>query len=111
MPSLSLLCFGGCNNDTRYPERIIKRGHVQELKFHHFPKDPEKRTVWVLKYPTIKLCVPTILRMENQHLETLYQLYDVENFRFISRESLKLDMLKRKVNFSNSHNNFLGDMN
>ena len=74
MPSYPC-CVGGCDNDTRYPERIIKRGHVQELKFHHFPKDPEKRTVWVLKYPTIKLCVPTILRMENQHLETLYQLY------------------------------------
>ena len=46
MPSYRC-CVGGFDNDTRYPERIIKRGHVQELKFHHFPKDPEKRNQWV----------------------------------------------------------------
>ena len=40
-------CVGGCNNDSRYPDRIIKRGHVEILKFHYFPKNPEKRLLWV----------------------------------------------------------------
>lgn len=39
-------CVGGCNNDSRYPERQIKRSHVQELKFHYFPKDAAKRKLW-----------------------------------------------------------------
>ena len=34
---------GGCNNDSRYLDEIVKRSHVKELKFHHFPKDESKR--------------------------------------------------------------------
>ena len=40
-------CVGGCNNDSRYPDRLIKRSHVTTLKFHYFPKDEEKRLLWV----------------------------------------------------------------
>ena len=40
-------CVGGCNNDSRYPDKIVKRSHVKELKFHHFPKDESvKRQLW-----------------------------------------------------------------
>ena len=40
-------CVGGCNNDSRYPGKIIKRSQVVNLKFHYFPKDNEKRQLWV----------------------------------------------------------------
>ena len=34
----------GCDNDNRWPEKIIKRGHVPgELTFHYMTKDPTKR--------------------------------------------------------------------
>ena len=34
--------------------------------------------------------------------------HDVKNFRFIARESLKMDMCKRNINLTRSENNFLG---
>ena len=41
-------CAGGCNNDSRYPNRQVKRSHVKhDLKFNYFPKDPSKRIEWV----------------------------------------------------------------
>ena len=40
-------CVGGCNNDSRYPDKVIKRSHVTVLKYHYFPKDPEKKNLWV----------------------------------------------------------------
>ena len=40
-------CVGGCNNDWRYPEKLVVKSHVKELKFHHFPKDELKRKLWV----------------------------------------------------------------
>ena len=40
-------CVGGCNNDSRYKDKIIKRSHVNgELRWHYFPKDPVKREQW-----------------------------------------------------------------
>ena len=40
-------CVGGCDNDSRYPEKIVKRGHVEgELRWHHILKDPKKREEW-----------------------------------------------------------------
>ena len=39
-------CVGGCNNDSRYPDKTVKRSHVKELKFNHFPKDESKRQFW-----------------------------------------------------------------
>lgn len=40
-------CVGGCNNDNRWPEKMIKRGHVKDdLKFHYITKDPVKRKIW-----------------------------------------------------------------
>ena len=36
----------GCNNDSRYLDKIVKRSHVKEVKFHHFPKDESKRQLW-----------------------------------------------------------------
>ena len=35
-------CVGGCNNDSRYPDKIVKR----KLKFYHFPKDESKKQLW-----------------------------------------------------------------
>ena len=35
---------GSCNNDNRYPEKIVKRGHVEgELRWHYFPKNPDEK--------------------------------------------------------------------
>lgn len=39
-------CVGCCHNDSRKPEEMCKRGHVDELKFHYMTKDPEKRKTW-----------------------------------------------------------------
>jgi len=40
-------CVGCCTNDSRWQEKIIKRGHVQDqLKFHYMPKEPSKRKIW-----------------------------------------------------------------
>ena len=40
-------CVGGCNNDSRYKDKIKKQSHVKgELRWHYFPKDPEKREQW-----------------------------------------------------------------
>ena len=39
-------CVGGCDNDSRYPEKGVKRSHVAELKFHYFPKDEARRKLW-----------------------------------------------------------------
>ena len=37
-------CVGGCDNDSRYPDKIVKRGHVEgELRWHYLPKNPERR--------------------------------------------------------------------
>jgi len=37
-------CVGGCNNDSRYPEKILKRGHVTgDLTWHYFSRDPKGR--------------------------------------------------------------------
>ena len=38
--------MGGCNNDNIWPEKIIRRGHVGELSFHHKTKDSTKRKIW-----------------------------------------------------------------
>jgi len=36
-----------CNNDSRYPNKIVKRGHVEgNVRWHYFPKDPVKRAAW-----------------------------------------------------------------
>ena len=41
-------CVGGCDNDSRYPEKVLKRGHVtRDLTWHYFPKDPKERAFWV----------------------------------------------------------------
>ena len=40
-------CVGGCNNDSRYRDKIVKRCHVNgEFRWHHFPRDPIKREQW-----------------------------------------------------------------
>ena len=39
-------CVGPCNNDDRYPDLILKKGHVTNLQFHIMPKDPERRRAW-----------------------------------------------------------------
>ena len=40
-------CVGGCDNDSRYPDKIVKRGHVEgELRWHYIPKDPGTRKKW-----------------------------------------------------------------
>ena len=39
---------GGCSNDKRYPDKYVKRGHVEKLIFHRFPVDPVKKEKWVI---------------------------------------------------------------
>jgi hypothetical protein len=37
---------GVCNNDRRYPEKIIVRSHVSNFQFHSLPKDQKLRQIW-----------------------------------------------------------------
>ena len=39
-------CVFGCDNDSRYPNKIIKRSVVQSLKWHRFPADEAKKKIW-----------------------------------------------------------------
>ena len=40
-------CAGSCNNDKRYPDKIVKRSHVEKLRLHRFTEDPAKRKQWI----------------------------------------------------------------
>ena len=47
-------CVGGCDNDQRYPQKLIIKDHVQELKWHRVPRPnskndetEKKRNLWV----------------------------------------------------------------
>lgn len=39
-------CVAGCKNDSRYPERQVKKGHIGEMSFHFFPKAEYARKHW-----------------------------------------------------------------
>ena len=40
MPKHARCCVGFCDNDKRFPNLLVVRSHVKELKFHRWPKDP-----------------------------------------------------------------------
>ena len=40
-------CVAGCDNDKRYPAKIVKKSHAEKLVFHAFPKDEEMKRVWI----------------------------------------------------------------
>ena len=39
-------CVGVCDNNSRFPDKTIKRRLIAKLKFHYFPKDDAKRQLW-----------------------------------------------------------------
>ena len=43
--------IGCCNNDRRYPSRLVIRSNVNNLQFHGLRKDPKLREIW---YSNIK---------------------------------------------------------
>ena len=73
---------GVCNNDRRYPEKILVRSHVSNFQFHGLPKYKKLRQIWhdktdkvdkiIMKVPMSKY-VPIILRTENVHFGVLSQ--------------------------------------
>ncbi len=46
MPTHARCAVGYCDNDKRYSDLQLKRSHVEELKFHKWPKDPMLAEVW-----------------------------------------------------------------
>ena len=40
-------CVGSCDNDKRYPDKLVKRNHVEKLRWHRFTEDPGKRKQWI----------------------------------------------------------------
>eukprot|EP00795_Rhopilema_esculentum_P017081 gene17081-8598_t len=40
-------CVGSCDNDTRYPDKLVKRNHVEKLRWHRFTEDPGKWKQWI----------------------------------------------------------------
>ena len=49
-------CVGGCNNDSHFPEKLVVKSHVTQLKFHYFPKDEAKRAKWVTQMSKGLVC-------------------------------------------------------
>ena len=48
IPSHARCVLGVCNNEKRYPERIVKHGNVKgEITMHRLPNDEEKKKVWI----------------------------------------------------------------
>ena len=41
---------GGCNNDQRYPDLVVKRSHVSELIWHRWPKGEPYQSFWENAY-------------------------------------------------------------
>ena len=73
---------GVCNNDRRYPEKIIVRSHISNFQFHGLPKikncdkfgmtKSDKVDKIMLKVPMSKYA-PIILRTENVAFGVLSQ--------------------------------------
>ena len=40
-------CVGTCDNDGRYPDKLIIFSNVTSVMWHRFPKDDIKRKKWV----------------------------------------------------------------
>ena len=36
-------CVGLCDNDKRYPEKLVKQDLVENLKWHRFPTNNEEK--------------------------------------------------------------------
>ena len=47
-------CVDGCDNDQRYPERVVKRSHVSKMVWHLWPKDIALSERW--KYSYMSVC-------------------------------------------------------
>lgn len=46
MPTHARCAVGYCDNDKRYPDLQTKRSHVDDLKFHKWPKEPKLAEIW-----------------------------------------------------------------
>jgi len=46
MPQHARCSVGFCDNDARYPELLIVRSHVKDLKFHRWPRDSKLAEIW-----------------------------------------------------------------
>ena len=46
MPKHARCCVGFCDNDKRFPNLLVVRSHVKELKSHRWPKDPNLAELW-----------------------------------------------------------------
>ena len=48
---------GGCDNDSRYSEKVLKKGHVTgDLTWHYIPKDSKERALWVKNISKLIFC-------------------------------------------------------
>ena len=39
--------MGSCDNDKRYPDKLVRRNHAEKLRWHRFTENPEKRKQWI----------------------------------------------------------------
>ena len=46
MPKHARCCVGFYDNDKRFPNLLVVRSHVKELKFHRWSKDPNLAELW-----------------------------------------------------------------
>ena len=46
MPKHARCCVGFCDNDKRFPNLLVVRSHVKELKVHRWPKDSNLAELW-----------------------------------------------------------------
>ena len=46
IPKHARCCVGFCDNHKRFPNILVVRSHLKELKFHTWPKDPNLAELW-----------------------------------------------------------------
>ena len=66
-------CMGPCNNDSRYPEKLVKRGTVENIKWHKFPQVDIK--FCSVEVSEVKTCVATFIR--NRNLQLGFPIYNI----------------------------------
>ena len=39
-------CVGACDNDDRYPNKVVKRGNIKEVHWYKFPVNKDEKDEW-----------------------------------------------------------------
>ena len=109
-------CVGNCDNDERYPAKVIRKPHVASLTWHKFPKNKIKFDEWVKaiskgrqdfdggKYTHV--CSNHFLGGEPKNGPPTLYLTPIDELQFVSNAR---PALKRREMLSSSSNDNVDD--